>query len=84
MICPICNRPTRRMVYKRTGKLCVDCNNPNFIRVMEFGFSKETEDAIAGVSRMHEWLFGYVPPGYKTYSIENCLNVITPQTQTLK
>lgn len=32
MNCPICKRPTRRMIYRRTGKICPDCNNPNFIR----------------------------------------------------
>lgn len=35
MICPVCNRPTTRMVYRRTGKLCPDCADPNFIHALE-------------------------------------------------
>lgn len=32
MNCPICQRSTTRMIYRRTGKLCPDCANPDFIR----------------------------------------------------
>lgn len=52
MICPICQQPTRRMVYKRTGKCCADCNSSNFIRLVDI--VAPAKPFVDVISRMHD------------------------------
>lgn len=60
MICPLCRRPTPRMVYKSGGrKLCPNCNDPNYISLFVF----DPELVKADADRFTEFvLFG--PPSH--------------------
>ena len=50
MICPVCQCPTTSMVYRRGHKLCADCANPNFLRMMDLQFGMMGPDIAALVA----------------------------------
>jgi hypothetical protein len=61
MICPECKRPTTRLVYDRRGKRCPDCNNPNFIRMVDL--VSPPPGFVEVITQMRDVTFREIPTG---------------------